>query len=337
MRRAVLMFLLPAALLAAVDGTVVNGTTGKPQAGAMVTLYRLGAGGPQDPHTVKTDAAGRFTIEATPQGPSLLQTIFDGVIYHQMIPPGTPSTGLQVQIYNAAKKMPGDVRVAQHIIFLEPAGRQLSVSESFFFKNDGKLTYNDPEGGTLRFYLPPEAPKDLKVTVLAPGGMPVERPAEKTARANVYKVDYAVKPGETRFDLSYAIPFADPGTFTGKSLYKGDETRIVVPNGVTIKGDGLESLGQEPSTQAPIYALKTPEFKLELQGTGTLRASQDTGGDSGGGPGIQQILPRVYDNLFMILAPALLALALGFVLLYRARVPARETSSPAPAKGKRRV
>ncbi len=30
--------------------------------------------------------------------------------------------------------------------------------------------------------------------------MPIQRPALKTKEPNVYKVDYPVRPGETRFD-----------------------------------------------------------------------------------------------------------------------------------------
>ena len=31
----------------------------------------------------------------------------------------------------------------------------MAVSETYIFKNDGKTAWNDPDGGTLKFFLPP--------------------------------------------------------------------------------------------------------------------------------------------------------------------------------------
>src|SRR3954462_6869769 len=80
---------------AAVTGTVINESTGKPQAGATVTLYKLGtATGLEAVTNVKSAADGSFKIDATPQGPHLIQTAWDGVTYNHMLPPGQPTEGL---------------------------------------------------------------------------------------------------------------------------------------------------------------------------------------------------------------------------------------------------
>ena len=47
-------FLLASIATAAVDGTVTNRTTGKPQPGATVTLYKLGQNGLESVESVKT-------------------------------------------------------------------------------------------------------------------------------------------------------------------------------------------------------------------------------------------------------------------------------------------
>src|SRR5580704_15475979 len=93
---------------AAVDGTVTNGTTGKPQAGATVTLFQPTQQGPQFIDSVKTDAAGKFTITkevpAGGAGPLLLQAVYGGVQYNRMIPPGTPTTGVDIPVYESSKQ-----------------------------------------------------------------------------------------------------------------------------------------------------------------------------------------------------------------------------------------
>src|SRR4051812_28365556 len=94
------VLLASTAAVAAVDGTVVNQTTGKPQPGATVTLYKLGQAGMESVESVKSDAQGRFSINQDPKGPHLIQTAFDGVTYNHMLPPGSSPTGLSLDVFN---------------------------------------------------------------------------------------------------------------------------------------------------------------------------------------------------------------------------------------------
>src|SRR5271165_2199025 len=147
--------LLALSAQAAVDGTVTNSTTGKPQAGATVTLFQPTAEGPQFIDSVKTDAQGKFQISKEVPGggagPLLLQAVYAGVQYNKMLPPGTPTSDVQIPVYESSKR-PGDAKIDQHMILLEPASNgNLQVSESYVFKNDGKTTWNDPDNGTLQF------------------------------------------------------------------------------------------------------------------------------------------------------------------------------------------
>ncbi len=141
-------------LFGAVTGTVTNQTTGKPQAGATVALYKLGTQiGLELIDQAKSDAQGNFTINQTPQGPHLIRTAFDGVTYNHMLPPGRPTTGVAIEVYNASKQ-PGEAKVAKHMILFEPAGAEVAVNETYLFKNEGKTAWNDPDSGTLKFFLP---------------------------------------------------------------------------------------------------------------------------------------------------------------------------------------
>jgi len=324
---------------AAIDGKVVNQTTGKPQAGATVTLYKLGQAGPEAIESVKSGADGKFHITQDAQGPGprLVQAAYDGVTYNRILPPGSPSNDVMVEVYNSSKQ-PGAAKVAQHMVLVEPVRGQLVVSESYIFRNDGKMSYNDVDGGTLRFYLPPSANGAVKVEATAPQGMPIQQAADKTSTPNVYKLAFPIKPGETRIDIGYSLPFTAPGTFEGKILYKGGPTRLVAPNGVTIKGDNIQPIGQEPRTQASIYDVKGTAFKVEISGAGSLRQADDSSDDSSG-PTFEQIPPKVYSNMKWILTLAFAILTLGFILLYRAQVPeaiksTAQTKPHAPVKDK---
>ena len=97
---------------AAVDGTVINGTTGKPQAGATVTLFQPTQQGPQFIDSVKTDAAGqvrasRRKCPPARRRPAAAAGRLRGVQYNKMLPPGTPTTGVEIPVYESSKK-PGE-------------------------------------------------------------------------------------------------------------------------------------------------------------------------------------------------------------------------------------
>lgn len=311
-------FLSAAAAFGAVEGTVTNRTTGKPQPGTMVMLFKLGqTTGPEMLASTKSDNQGKFSFPRdVAGGPHLVEAAYGGVTYNAMLPPGMPANNVQLDVYDSSTK-PGTAKITQHIVLLEPAGSQLAVSETFFLNNAGNVTWHNPESGTLRFFVPGAGKDSLRIMATAPQGMPVQRAAEPARQAGVYKLNFPIKPGETRIDVTYAMAFTAPGPFSGRTLAEGVPTRIVVPNGVTLTGEGLTSLGNEPSTQAAIFEARAQAFQVNIEGAGALRAAASEDAGDEGGPSMQEILPRVYDRLALVLAPALLALGLGFILLYR--------------------
>jgi len=336
-------------MYAAVDGVVINQTTGKPQPGATVTLFQTSQEGPQFIDSAKSGPDGKFTITKEPAqpsgGPRLLQAVYAGVQYNKMIPPGTPGTGVEIPVYDSSKR-PAGVDISQHIMLLQPDSTGiLNVNEIYIFQNGGKLTWNDPDHGELQFELPAAAQGKVEIDATAPNGMPIRRAADPAGKPNTFKLDFPIKPGETRIELSWTMPFNTPGVFNQRVLMKTSaSTRILAPPGVTLKGDGVENLGQEPQTQATIYSLKGPDLRFDVEGTGELRDAS-SGGDSGGqgSPGLTQNLPKLYNlqlssaGLFdsmgavkWVILTVLGMLALGFILLYRKGSPLTEATSAQP-------
>jgi len=305
---------------AAVDGVVMNGTSGRPQPNAIVSLVQPGRGGMQTLFSVKTDAEGKFRFEKdVPPGPILLQTFYEGVLYNQPVMPGGAASGMRVAVFDATNKPVA--KVSQHFIVLQPSGAEMAVSEGILYQGDPKLAYSDPVNGTFHFYLPPEANGQVQVTINSAGGMPIQRPAEKTKQANIYKIDYAIKPGETRFDLNYTVPATNPLTFSSRILHAEGASDLVAPQGVTLKGDDIELAGQEPTTQATVYRIKNANFTVQVEGTGALQqqAAAASPEEDNGAPNLEEVKPRIYDRLYWILGVAFGVLALGSILLYRTK------------------
>lgn len=311
------IFFLLASTLLAIDGTVVNKTTGKPAADVPIVLLRLGDGGMMPAGNAKSGPDGKFSFSQGVDGPLLMQAIFDGVTYNKLLRPGEAGTNIELEIFNTTRQ-PGDTRIVQHMILVEPSDGKLSISESIIFRNAGKLSYTDPANGTFRFFLSPEGKENLQLRVSGPGNMPVKKEAEPAGPANIYKVDFPLKPGESRFDLQYTLPFTDPGKFKGRVLHvindKEGQTRLVTPSGVKLSGAGLEDLGAEPQTQAEVYALNKPDYEIEVTGTGSLRALE---ADQNSMPEPQAIAPKIHDRIWWIVGLSLFALTLGFVNLLK--------------------
>lgn len=311
------LFLLALPVFAAVDGIVTNVTTGKPQAGVTVTLIQAGQGGMQPVGKTVSAANGAFSFdkEAAVGNAFLLQSTHAGVTYTKMLPPGQPSTGVKVEVYESSTK-PTGVAVNRHGILLEPGEGKMAVREFVFVDNTSNVTYFDAQGGTYRFWAPDDA--KIEVSLTTQGGMPVTRPAKKVA-ANTWTVDYPIRPGQTQIEISYPYDKAD--SFSGNILHKEGETRLIVPKGLSLKGEGLEEYAPEPRTQAAIYGIKNGKFTVAVSGTAEPRqpvkeeVTAGGGKDDSGAPEVAPGRPRIYDRLYQVVGLTAAILLLGLYSL----------------------
>lgn len=313
-----LLAALPA--LAAVDGTVINKTSGKPAAGVTVRLTSLGQGGMKPLGRTETAADGSFKFDVPAEGMFLVQANWQGVQYSQNLPPNAPKSGIEMVIYDVKPKLDA-AKAAQHIVFLESDGQNLIATEMIIYANDSQTTWYDATRGTARFFLPPGVkPEGVKANVTAPGGLPLERELTPGSEKGVYSVDYPVKPGESRFEISYIAP--QPSEYAGRILETGVPARLVLPAGMEATGNEIESLGKEPQSGAAIYALKKSVFRVAVTGTGSLRAAGNTAQgqqdqQEEDGPRVESIAPPGYDrNMLKVLALCIAILALGFAAMY---------------------
>jgi len=257
----------------------------------------------------------------------MLRVEIDKVTYNHMMPPGSRAQGILLDVYNASRQ-PGPVKVSKHMILFQPGSGQVAINETFLVENPGKVTWVDPVNGTLHFYLPPAAKGQVEVNGTAPDGMPVPAPVDKTSRPDVYAAKFEIKPGETRFDVVYTVPYTEGADYQGKVVTKDENTYLIAPKGVTLDGAGLNDLGVEPSSQAHIFGLADTSYQIKLTGTPVVAPTAESGaGDQDNGPQIEQIMPRLYSKAVPIILLALGVLAAGFALLYRSKTaPGQETN-----------
>ena len=310
-------------LHASVNGTVVNRTTGKPQAGVNVMLVKPGQQGMQTLGTATTDASGHFVFENDQPGggPQLLQATYKEVNYNKLLTPNVPTSNVELDVYEATQS-PAVASITQRMIVLSPTSSQVGVEETVFVRNQTNTTYSNPDLGGLRFYLPPAANGQVRVNVQGPQGMPLPRAAEKTAEKDVFKVNFPIKPGDTEFEVSYVLPVGSPFTFRGRVVsVKGmpaGPLRLVAPAGVTLSGNDIQQIGTEPKTQATIYNVTAPaDFAVDIAGTGSLGGENTNSEDDSDSPQVREAPPRVYTHLGWLVLLGFSVLAVGLVILFR--------------------
>lgn len=347
-----------AALAETLSGTVTNATTGKPAAGDDVVLLTL-AQGMQEAARTKTDAQGKFSFTFDAGGPHLVRVNHQGVNYFPgggPIMPGAATTAIKV--YDAAKKLEGvgdNVRVMR----VQADQNSLQVIELISVKNDSSPPRSLMSDRTYEIMLPEGAQIDEGVAQ-GPGGMAVNTapvPDDKV-KGKFYFV-FPLRPGETRFQVAYHLPYSGEATLKPKVAGKLEHFAVMLPKSMEFgaKSKGVYSPVKDENGQSTLQVATqvTPEKDLTFRvaGTGMLADQQqaqggqqeaDAGGAMGGGaaagrPGGGLGTPEgtpdpIHKYRWAILAGclALLAAGGGWVATRNQPVPLQKTAAAAAPK-----
>ena len=269
-----------------ITGTVINKTTNKPAAGDDVVLIRL-AQGMQEAARTKTDSHGRFTLDVPDAGMHLVRVTHDKAAYFRPAPPGTQS--VEVEVYNAAEKVAGVTGEADVMrIQTDESGKKLDVVENFFIKNDSNPPRTQFSPRSFEFYLPAGAVVEGSAA-LGPGSMPVKASPIPLGDPNHYAFIFPIRPGETRFQITYSLPYSGSFKFAPRLTMPTDTVAIMMPKSMTFAGGAstpYAPVTEETTAQTYVARNTAPSQALDftLSGTGQLpRDSQAaaTAGNSG--------------------------------------------------------
>ncbi|MEO8737249.1 MAG: carboxypeptidase regulatory-like domain-containing protein, partial [Edaphobacter sp.] len=221
------------ALAESITGTVINKTTNKPAGGDDVVLIRL-AQGMQEAARTKTDSRGRFTLNVPDAGMHLVRVTHDNAPYFRPAPPGTES--VEVEVYNAAAKVAGVTAEADVMrLQTDESGKALDVVENFFIKNDSNPPRTQFSPKSFEFYLPAGAVIEGSAA-LAPGSMPVKASPTPLGDPNHYAFVFPIRPGETRFQITYHLPYNGNLKVAPRMTMPTDTVAIMMPKSMTFAG-----------------------------------------------------------------------------------------------------
>jgi hypothetical protein len=279
---------LPIAAFAAapITGKVTNGTTNKPSAGDDVTLIRLAQGMQEVTHT-KTDARGHYSLDVPDDGLHLVRVTHDKANYFGAAPAGT--TTVDVEVYNSAPSVAGVTTEAIVMrLQTDPGGSQLKVVENFFVKNDSKPAMTQFSQEPFDFYLPDGAVVEGSAA-LAPGGMPVQAAPVPLAEKGKFTFLFPIRPGETRFQISYHVPYSGSLKLDPHVIGQTDTIALMLPKSMTFtaaNGAPYSAVNDEVNAQTYVARGLTPgePVSFTLSGKGELpRDSQNPGADQSSG------------------------------------------------------
>ncbi len=270
-----------------ITGVVINKTTGKPSAGDTVTLIRLAQGMQEATHTT-TDAHGRFTLEVPDDGLHLVRVTHDLANYFCPAPAGT--TTVDLDVYNAAAKVKGVTSEAQVMrIESDASGSALRVVENFFLKNDSNPPMTQFSKQPFDFWLPDGAVVE-GAAAESPDGMPVRQAPVPLAEKNHYTFLFPIRPGETRFQITYRLPYTGKLAIEPKLTMPTDTVAIMIPKAMTfapVAGAPYSPVDDEVNAHTLVARNAAPNQPMgfTLSGTGQLPRDNNAptqGGDQSG-------------------------------------------------------
>lgn len=286
-----LLLALPAAA-ATITGTVTDATTGKPAAGDDVVLLNLSQGMNEVGRT-KTDAQGRFKLDADDSGaPKMVRVNHQGVNYFPAGGPIRPGeTTADIKVYDSSKKLDA-ISTTVRIMRLQTDSSALQVLELIAVKNASDPPRALMADRTYEFYLPPGAQLDQSVAQ-SPGGMPVNTAPVPESEKNRYYFNFPLRPGETRFEVAYHLPYSGEATIVPKLLGTADHFVVMMPTSMDFgaKVSGTYSPMPDDKAQANVQVAvnvnPTQDLSFRVKGSGTL-PDTDQGAGGGGAAGGQQ-------------------------------------------------
>jgi hypothetical protein len=282
--------LLLASLAAAqtLTGTVKNATSGKPAAGDDVVLLSLTQGMEESART-KTDAKGNFSLKLDDaQSPHLVRAIHQGVTYHRMAPPGT--TSVEVEVFDASKKIDG-ISVVADIMRIQAAQGQIEIVREFGVQNSSKPPRTQMDERNLEFYIPDGAQIIAdSATATTENGNPLKTAPVPEGEKNRYSFIFPLRPGLTRFEVAYQMPYTGSANLDPKSQYPLEHFVVMTPKAMqftaaaTSAGYKLINYPNEPDASVQVASNFKPGQNLafKVSGQGTLSDPQEAGGSTQG-------------------------------------------------------
>jgi hypothetical protein len=278
---------LPLSLSAAtISGTVTDRTTGKPAGGDTAILLDLNQGMQESARTT-VDKAGHysFTVPDT-NGMHLVQVEHQKASYYGSVPPNT--TTVNIDVFDVAPQVEG-VHIYADVSRVETNQQGLSVTESWFIRNESKPPRTQFGPHAFEFYLPDGAVLE-GATATGPGGMAVSASPAPLGDKGHFAFLFPVRPGETRFQIGFHIPYSGSIALHTHVSLPTDNFAVMVPKSMSVSGAAFQPLpadANEPGINTWLASNVDPAKPVDytVSGNGSMPREQQGQPDNAAGAG----------------------------------------------------
>jgi hypothetical protein len=219
----------------------------------------------------KTDGAGRYSIDLPDAGMHLIRVVHQKAAYFAAVAPGT--TQVDVKVYDVEPKLEGVTTEAQMLrVETDPQG--LHVVESYFVMNASSPPRTQFGPKAYEIYLPAGVQVEASVA-MGPGGMPVASPPVPAGDSGHYAFIFPVRPGETRFQVSYHVPYSGSYTFQPRISLPTANLAVALPKSMKFAagtGTSFQPLNDDTNAQTFLTKNVQPSRALAftVSGNGAL-------------------------------------------------------------------
>ena len=320
-----------------ITGTVTNATTNKPSSGDEVVLLSL-ANGMDEVAKTKTDSQGRYALNVPDEGAQhLVRVARQSVHYFKSAPPGT--TTADISVYDAATQVEGLVTDAR-VFHLQASGGSMDVQELYILNNQSQPPRTKIGNQTFAVTLPDGAEMG-QASLTGPSGMPLTVAAVPSGAKNRYAYDFPIRPGQTRFEVIYKVPYSGTHEFSLKPEAPLSELGVLLPKSMKFTGlSGGFAQDVDEAGLAVFFAKNVPanqEVKFLVSGEGLI--SNDVPGANAGQPSAESggtTIPNPSggtSGAWWFLGGAIvLLIGGGAFILWRKREAGKAASNPKVAK-----
>jgi len=278
---------LPLSLSAAtISGTVTDRTTNKPAAGDTAVLLDLTNGMQESARTV-TDRRGHYSFHVPDgAGMHLVRVEHEKAPYYGSVPPNT--TTVDIDVFDVSPKVEG-VHIYADVSRIETNQQGLSVTESWFIRNESKPPRTQFGPQAFTFFLPEGAVLE-GATATGPGGMAVTDSPVPLGDKDHYAFLFPVRPGETRFQVGYHLPYSGSLGLRARVSMPADNVAIMLPKSMSFSGASFQPLpadANEPGVNTWLATSVVPDKPVDFTVSGNGSFPREQQGQPAGAQGAQ--------------------------------------------------
>lgn len=258
------------AFAAQVTGTVTNGTTNKPSSGDEVVLLSLTTGMDEVART-NTNAQGHYSLNLPDERTQYLVRVSrQSVHYSKPLPPG--ATTADITVYDAATQL-DNVTTGARVFHFQASSGSLDVSDMYVLRNESQPPRSKIGNQTFAVTLPDGAQMG-EASITGPSGMPLSVAAVPSGTKNRYAFDFPIRPGETRFEVGYKLPYSGQYEFSITPESPLSELGVLLPKSMKFSGVGSNFSQDSDEAGMAVFFIKNvaanQPIKFSLSGEGVI-------------------------------------------------------------------